>query len=215
MNQPMLPHVIVVLNCTDLVDERELDADFLTNRILSGYNGCLQNVPIFEQLAQIWGTPGRPIRVLDDLIKRCFFSFTVSYIPDGRNRNNLLRRQLMRLYDIIVDKSQRSYRKRNEIHMLFNADEFGFYLQTAFDHFSSDLETAFNFEHASLTNQPLPEDFVGNVLRLATTIKAHAKPGSILWMFRPLSQVVASCVLLDYIRYRKGLPRMALSFASS
>ncbi|KAL9618157.1 MAG: hypothetical protein Q9160_007107 [Pyrenula sp. 1 TL-2023] len=87
--------------------------------------------------------------------------------------------------------------------MLLNSDEMQPYLQYAFDHFSRNLDQPFDFVQASLSNNPIPSNFGGNVLKLAIDVMD-------LWrdkldgprIFKELSFMVASCIMLDSARHR-------------
>ncbi len=82
-----------------------------------------------------------------------------------------------------------------------NADELQPYLQFAFDHFATDLETPFDFVQASFTNSPIPLDFGGNILKLGLSLMdafPNAIDGEII--FKELSYMVASCIMLDSAR---------------
>ena len=93
--------------------------------------------------------------------------------------------------------------------MLLNSDELQPYLQHAFDHFSRDLDVPFDFVQASFANNPIPSDFGGNILKLAINIMEVWKDtldGPAI--FKELSYIVASCIMLDSARHRtlgKGL----------
>ncbi len=60
----------------------------------------------------------------------------------------------------------------------------------------------------SLLRNPIPYDFGGHILQLCTTISSqqatHRHPDRVAWMFEKLSVMLASCVLLDCARFRKG-----------
>lgn len=86
--------------------------------------------------------------------------------------------------------------------MLSNADDFQAYLQCAFAHFSRQLEAPFNFVEVSLRNNPIPLDFGGNILKLAIAMKDRTGDNTASSIFKRLSSMVASCVLLDISRHR-------------
>lgn len=86
--------------------------------------------------------------------------------------------------------------------MLSNSDELGIFMQVAFDHFSNDLETPFNFIEASLNTNPIPEDFGSNILQLAIAMQKRDLDSKSI--FDKLSKFVASCVFLNCVRYQKG-----------
>lgn len=87
--------------------------------------------------------------------------------------------------------------------MLLTSEELQPYLQKAFDHFSRDLDTPFDFVTASLVNNPIPSNFGGNILKLAVQIQkqgGHGVDGASI--FKELSFMVASCIMLDSVRNR-------------
>jgi hypothetical protein len=87
--------------------------------------------------------------------------------------------------------------------MLLSSDDLGKFMQKAFDHFSASLDIPFNFIEASIETNPIPEDIGGNVLQLAISMQRNGlMEGSRI--FSKLSEVAASCVLLDCIRFRLG-----------
>jgi hypothetical protein len=86
--------------------------------------------------------------------------------------------------------------------MLSNSDELAIFMQVAFDHFSNDLETPFNFIEASLNTNPIPEDFGSNILQLAIAMQKREFDNKS--NFERLSKFVASCVFLNCVRYQKG-----------
>jgi hypothetical protein len=96
--------------------------------------------------------------------------------------------------------------------MLLDADELQPYLQTAFDHFASNLDTPFDFVQASFSNSPIPLDFGGNILKLAINLMEVWKnkaDGSTI--FVELSYMVASCIMLDSARHKiRGVHRLTL-----
>jgi hypothetical protein len=53
-------------------------------------------------------------------------------------------------------------------------------------------------------HKPIPRDFGGYILQLAITLKAHNDQHEADWIFDYISIIVASSVLLDCVRLRKG-----------
>lgn len=91
--------------------------------------------------------------------------------------------------------------------MLATGEKLQLYLQSAFDHFSQDLDTPFDFIKEAIKINPLPRDFAGNIVKLAIAIKDHSHftlRADIPRIFNELSYHVASCIVLDSIR--QGLP---------
>ena len=214
MNQPSLPHAIVVLNDTEPgVDEREWEIEFTTRSLLSSVNGALdyvEGVPRFRDLAQYWHNLGKQINtnVIEDLILRYYSSFKVVRMP-RRPRYMLIDRQVGRLHDEIRANCQASLKAKRKARMLTNSDELNVYLQSAFEHFTRTLASPFNFVAVSLLNNPISYDFGGHMLQLANTIAAQEPAqrkecGRFQWIFETMCILVASCIMVDCARYRKG-----------
>ena len=210
INQPALPHCIVALNGSDPgVDDREWDINYATQSLLSSVRGALdyvEGVPRFRELADYWRSLGKHIYTVEDLILRYYSSFKVVRIP-ARPRYTTINEQIGKLHDVIKKNCDDAFRTKRRARMLTNADELNTYLQSGFDHFTTHLNVPFNFMQISLLRNPIPNDFGGHILQLCTTISAQQpnhQPGRVSWMFEKLSVMLASCVLLDCARFRKG-----------
>ena len=210
INQPALPHCIVALNGTDPgVDEREWDINYATQSLLSTVQGALdyvEGVPRFRELAEHWRSLGKHIYTVEDLILRYYSSFRVIRIP-SRPRYMTINDQIGKLHDAIKQNCDESFRSKRRARMLTNADELNTYLQSGFDHFTTHLHIPFNFMQVSLLRNPIPNDFGGHILQLCTTLSSQQpnhQPGRVSWVFEKLSVMLASCVLLDCARFRKG-----------
>ncbi|TKA70619.1 hypothetical protein B0A55_07579 [Friedmanniomyces simplex] len=210
INQPALPHCVVALNGTDPgVDEREWDINFATQSLLSSVKGALdyvEGVPRFRELAEHWRALGKHIYTVEDLILRYYSSFKVIRIP-SKPRYMTINEQIGKLHLMIKSNCEESFRAKRRARMLTNADELNVYLQSGFDHFTTHLNVPFNFMQISLLRNPIPNDFGGHILQLCTTISSQQpnhQPGRVAWMFEKLSVMLASCVLLDCARFRKG-----------
>jgi hypothetical protein len=87
--------------------------------------------------------------------------------------------------------------------MLSNDEKLQVYLQSAFDHFSQNLNKPFDFVKEAIKNNPIPRDFGGNIMKLAIAVKDHNRfidqhDGPKI--FRELSHMVASCLMLNSAR---------------
>lgn len=77
-------------------------------------------------------------------------------------------------------------------------------MQAAFDHFTTDLNTPFDFVKEALKHSPTPRDFQGNMLSLAVSIQYYRKGSADeqsaekLWI--DLSRMIASCIMLNAVR---------------
>jgi hypothetical protein len=91
--------------------------------------------------------------------------------------------------------------RKAALRMLLDAEELQLYLKSAFDHYSKTLDFPFDFVEATFTHNRIPLDFGGNILKLAISMKEQTGHGnSAHLLFRKLSFMVASCIMLDSVR---------------
>lgn len=204
LNQPLLPHAIIALNATDnAIDPRQWDIAEATNTLLRDVDSAMDLVPKLAKYAEYWRSRGKKIKTMKDLLECFYTSITVIRIPT-KGRYMLMNDQVGRLYREIKVACNRAYFSRQKIRMLCNADDLQTYLRFAFDHFSQHLDTPFDFSEISLRNNPIPQDFGGNVLKLAIAIQEQTAEAGLRptgnQIFEPLSGMVASCIMLDLTR---------------
>lgn len=217
INQPALPHAIIAANATDLgVNEAEWEVKSATKRLLSSVKNVLSSpakggVPQIIAYADRWRAQGRQIDTIYDLIRCYYSSFSVVRLP-VKGRYGLLREQVAKLQKQISNCSERSFNTKRAARLLSTSDQLNAYLQSAFDHFSTGLNRPFNFVEVSLRNKPIPIDFGGHILQLATAIHTRNEQQSGPWIFEALSYMVASCIMLDCVRYRKGITQLITGF---
>jgi hypothetical protein len=115
--------------------------------------------------------------------------------------------QVEKLYTAIEGSCEIAREGKRSIRMLLDATELQLYLQSAFDHYARTLNTAFDFVQASFIHNPIPLDFGGNILRLAinlmedtTSNNETARPIPRM-IFRTLSSMIASCIMVDSVRH--------------
>ncbi|KAK3718817.1 hypothetical protein LTR37_004733 [Vermiconidia calcicola] len=212
LNQPSLPHAIVLLNDTEPgVAEKEWETSHATQSLLTSVSGALdyvEGVPRFRELAQHWRKLGKQIVTVEDLILRYYSSFKVVRMP-RKPRYTLMDRQVGKIHSEIQADCDASFQAKRKARMLTNSDELNVYLQSAFEHFTTTLATPFNFVAVSLLNNPISYDFGGHMLQLVNTI-AMQEPslrrdsGRSQWIFEKSCAMIASCVMLDCARFRKG-----------
>ncbi|KAF2736521.1 hypothetical protein EJ04DRAFT_462876 [Polyplosphaeria fusca] len=219
LNQPTLPHAIIALNATDMeVHQNEWETDYATDTLMAAIAEAIHQDLTYRHLAEYWISRGKQIRTTKDLLECYYSSITVVRIP-VKGRYMKIDEQISKLHNVLCTKSSESFKAKRRSRMLSNAEELNVYLQCAFDHFSRDLDTPFNFMDIAFRMNPIPQDFGGNILKLAVATKSSnrfADPGHVLtpeldWevfsltdysrnMFRELSLMVASCILLDCVR---------------
>jgi hypothetical protein len=113
----------------------------------------------------------------------------------------LIKEQIEKLYDAIQRASYSARERKANLRMLLDAEELQSYLNHAFNHFATTLNSPFDFVQASFSNSPIPPNFGGNILKLAIRMvetwkdKVEAKT-----IFQELSYMVASCIMFDSAR---------------
>lgn len=177
---------------------------------MNAVKGSLAKTPKFRKHAQIWKSRGKRIETVEELLLAYYSSIRVVRIP-SLGRPKLIKDQMERLYQEITSATTSSKQSKRHLRMLLDADELQPYLQFAFDHFSSNLDQAFDFVQASFIYNPIPSDFAGNILKLAVNMMEvwENKLGG-ADIFRELSWMVASCIMLDSARNKtRGIIRRA------
>lgn len=201
INQPTLPHAIIAVNATDVnINRDEWNGDRATQNLLASVSNALHpvtGVPEFVKLARVWRGRGKRIDSMVDLVRCYYSSFSVVRIP-VKGRYTLLQKQIDELHKTIRYKCNESLRAKQQAKMVSNSEQLNIYIQSAFIHFSQKLERPFDFVEVDMRNHPIALDFGGHILQLALAIQAQPcfkRDGP--WLFKKLSDMVASCVLLD------------------
>ncbi|KAI8947268.1 hypothetical protein F4801DRAFT_519668 [Xylaria longipes] len=206
INQPVLPHAIIVLNATDTsVDEKEWDVSKATQMLLSDISDAIRRDPVLQQYAQTWRQRGRRLNTTKDLLECYYASINVVRIP-YKGSYMLMNDQASKLSDLIKDRCAAALSKKKQVRMLANTEKLQFYLQAAFDHFTLDLNTPFDFVKEMLRHSPVSRNFEGNILSLALLIKGNTVHPAIRnnaeQIFRVIGPMIASCVMLDAVRQK-------------
>lgn len=210
VNQPTLPHCVVVLNGSDAgIDQRQWDSAHATESLLSTVGNALdqiEGVPQSRASAEYWQRLGKRIDTIEDLILCYYATFKVVRVPTGP-QYTLIDEQIGKLHVAIRAACESSHQAKRRARLLIGAEELGDYLQSGFDHFVTHLDVPFNFMQVSLAQNPIRQDFGGHVLHLCQILSSRIpswEPAEMQWMLGQLSAVLASCVLLDCARFRKG-----------
>ena len=203
-NQSVLPHAIVVLNKSHaLLGDEDFDVDVATNKLLLDANQSLTVNSEVAQLARYWQGQdrARSISCAKDLLDCYYSSFKVIRVPE-KGRWMLMNQQVKRLQDQISFCCQGSHEGKIQARRDLNAEELGDCLQSGLDHFTSTLAEPFDFLDHSWSRNPIPSGFEGNILRLA--LKIHRRQSYFRGsdIFGHLSNMVASCIMLDFVRHR-------------
>ncbi|KAI1325062.1 FabD/lysophospholipase-like protein [Xylariaceae sp. FL0255] len=185
LNQPVLPHAIIVFNASENVDEEEWESTKSTELLMATIDGAVIREPVLAQYVAEWAKRGERIKTTKQLLECYYDTITVIRIP-SRGSYLLMDKQCERLMSLIKKCCAKSFATKKQLRLLANADRMQVYLQSAFDHFTRDLETPFDFVKVALHHNPVARGFEGNILRLA--------------IFSKLTPMIASCVMLDAAR---------------
>lgn len=203
LGQPTLPHVVIVLNATDLsIDASQWDISEATRKLLSDIDKAIERIPALQTQLGNWRAKGHLIKTTKDFLECYYSSISVVRIP-AKGRYMLMDEQVRKLHDEIFVKCQQSQYEKRKVRMLSNSEDLQLYLQLAFDHFSRNLDEPFNFVEVALKINPIPSDFSGNIVKLAVAKKDHRPSWGIDQIFKALTLMVASCIMLDIHRNRR------------
>lgn len=205
-NQPVLPHLIIAFNASDsALNGADWDVDAATSRVLEqdlSLEALWRNANLEPRL-RFWQDRGRQIRSPKELLLSYYSDVRIIRIPT-ETRPLTAHEQITKLYGEIRTSLETSRKRRMKCRMLLDADELQPYLNYAFDHFSSRLDTPFDFVRAAVTRNRIPNDFPGNLLRLALNMKDASEregvPMDVDNMLNQLSSHAASCIMLDSVR---------------
>ncbi|KAI9861482.1 MAG: hypothetical protein M1824_002374 [Vezdaea acicularis] len=205
-NQPSLPHAILALNRSEnSIDATRWDINKSTDWLMSEVqNGIRESVKL-QEYEQFWRGRGKTIGSLKDLLLSYYSSIRVVCIPEN-GRPTLISNQVKSLYQEIQASCEKSRYSKRRLRMLLNSHDLQPYIQYAFDHFTQTLDIPFDFVEASFVNSPIPQDFGGDILKLAMkTLEVCAKEGfplSAEMLFDGLAYMVASCIMLESARHK-------------
>ncbi|KAI9789319.1 MAG: hypothetical protein M1816_006208 [Peltula sp. TS41687] len=201
LNQPILPHAIVVLNAVDMGgdDERQFFHDVScvvnSNADLSHLAG-LRDIKIHSRSSA-------------RQLLQCFYSEVhVIRIPAKRpERYTLIDGQIGQLRRLIIEAGEKAHHAKTISRRLSDVDTLQEYLQAGFDHFAANIDQPFDFKGVSLRIRVIAQDFGDHIINLASTVQEHSRiRGKVL--FRGLVSLVTSCILLDYVRHNLPGPIM-------
>ncbi|KAI1103045.1 FabD/lysophospholipase-like protein [Jackrogersella minutella] len=204
LNQPVLPHMVIVFNATDInVDEKEWDITKATQMLMTDINDAVLREPSLQE-------HGKIIKNTKELLECYYASISVVRIP-YKGSYMLMNEQVGKLSYLLKELCKASYLRKRQVRMLANTEKLQFYLQAAYDHFTKDLNTPFDFVKETLRHSPPSRNFEGNILNLALAIKDKScdpfLSGDAEQIFRAMGPMIASCVMLDAVR--QNLPGSA------
>lgn len=204
INQPSLPHIVIVLNATEnAINEEQWDLKIATERLLEDYKDSVFQVQKLQNIVASLKTIGKNISSTKDLLEYYYSSITVVRIPT-KGRYMQIDEQIGKLHQVIQQKCSLSFAHKKSVRMLLNAERLQQYVNSAYDHFSRRLDEPFDFVKEALRHNPMPQDFRGHMLNLMLSmyhepdsLKRNRKPKDLLWR---LSRPIASWVMLAVAR---------------
>lgn len=202
LNQPSLPHVIIIINATDTtIDERQWDPDYTTRNLLDDFKDSISQVPELLDIVSKLYVQNQTISTTEQLLKLCYSSVTVLRIP-SKGRYMQIDSQVGKLYDLIGAKCSSSHDEKRKKRMALNAERLPQYANMAFERFSRRLEDPFDFVEAARRCAPLPQGFGGHILNLVLSLTLHKQSlqRSVEEVLNRLSPLIASCIMLATTR---------------
>lgn len=214
VNQPSFPHIVIVLNATDVnINERLWDPEQATQELLDDYKYSVHNVPALQEHLASLKFQGKEVHTTKELLECYYSSVTVVRIPT-KGRDMQIDEQLRKLQYAINKGCYRSYAHKKQIRMLLNSERLPQYVNAAYDHFSQNLDTPFDFVEEARRHAPLPQDFEGHILNFIRTVHStsfkygvgrttavyHDSAYGINTLLKQLSKPIASCVILAAMR---------------
>ncbi|KAH7192830.1 uncharacterized protein B0J16DRAFT_394837 [Fusarium flagelliforme] len=198
LNQPTLPHVIIVANYTDAsIDDQQWDPAVATKGLLDDYRHSVHQVPALKANLEKLASLGQDVKTTKELLEYYYSSVTVVRMP-VKGRYMQMDDQVGKLYGTIIDRCRLSHLRRKKVRMLLNAEVLPQYVNAAYDHFSVSLDEPFDFIEEARRHTPLPRTFGGHILNLIVTMYNHAGQHRtrVRELFTNLSRPLASCIML-------------------
>lgn len=212
-----MPHIVIVLNATDVsIDERQWDPEYATERLLNDYKHSVRRVPALQELVLGLKEQGKAINTTRELLDCYYSSIKVVRIPT-KGRYMQIDEQLGKLQQAINIGCMQSYMRKKKVRMLLNSEVLPKFLNSAYDHFSRNLDMPFDFVEEACRHAPLPKDFGDHILNLIRITYNHRFASGIgklstmhdlmsasrtNLLMTQLSRPIAACVILAATRDR-------------
>lgn len=158
---------------------------------------------VFANLAKDWRARGKNIRSFRDLLLCYYSDFKIVCIPAAKSHPlSLLQQQYQKLQNEIKSASLCTHGRRESAGLLMSAEEMGYYLKYAFDHFCDKATAPFNFLSAALFYNPVATTFKDHICTLAVYFMASFPNDCGKELFRKMAPLVASSIFLSAHRSR-------------
>ena len=215
LNQPVLPHAIIVLNAVDFGDEEaRWDVETATAELLDIAQAAFEQEPFFQAYVRLW-QDGHGIKISSakEMLFKYYSSIKLIRLPQKKEKTYMLiHDQAANLKKAIVEGCDRAKYDKQAARRLCTVDQLQEYLDAAFDHFIQKLDEPFNFIKVSLRSgdSQIAIDFPDHICTLASLVQEGATQGgqslSGQKLFLGMSTLIASCIILDTVRdERQGL----------
>src|SRR5947207_4287575 len=125
LNQPILPHAIIVLNAVDIGnDEDRWDVGKATHSLMHDNRALIDTDAKFRRFANIWRLKGSKINNTEDLLRCYYGSISAVRMPaKAPNTYIFIRDQVAKLRVAIGAACDLAYEKKTIARMLSHADE--------------------------------------------------------------------------------------------
>lgn len=205
LNQPALPHAVIVLNATEAgVDEGEWDVETATARLLSDIRGAVHREPALRSYVEAWARRGREIADTSALLACYYASVSVVRVPHKGGSYMRMDEQAGKLMELVRLRCAAGHAGKRQLRMLASAERLQVYLQAAYDHFTKSLDAPFDFVREALRKFPIARNFQGNVLSLAVAIRDNSTQEPLKEdakrIFLAMAPMISSCIMLDAVR---------------
>lgn len=204
INMPCKPHAIIAINKSQNSSPKELWHPLMTTEdFFKSMGNQINKNPTILKYVEKWRDSNAPINDIQELFQKYYWTITVVRLPE-KSRYELMYQQRDALRDVITNRCQSSFRKRKDVSILPDVDEFGMYLSLAFDHFSQTLDKPFDYVKASIQYRPPPETLESNLMEFVILVaEALQAQGKIDHVFNTITKVVASYFILDSARKQR------------
>ncbi len=202
INQPILPHAIIVLNAMDIGNESERwDIQEATQSFMDGVKDSLPRDPVLLNLASSWNDRKKKVVTMSELLGCYYSSVQVVRIPAKSPKTYLwINDQVKKLRQAIHSACTQAHYDKRSARRLADVDLLNEYLQAGFEHFARNLSDPFDFKQVALIKRPIPQDFGDHVVNLASTIQKSMFNQSGTVLFQGMSSFIVSCILLNIMR---------------
>ncbi|KAH6848113.1 hypothetical protein B0I37DRAFT_376721 [Chaetomium sp. MPI-CAGE-AT-0009] len=194
-NQPLLPHVIIVLNKHEDFESAD------TSTILEDISSVIEKNTTLSKWANHWRERGKTIDGLSDLVHCYYSSVEIMRIP-GKDRPQLVHDRVKELQALIAKSCNEAQMARSRAGMLLEIEGLQTFMHEAFSTFAEKLDSPFDFIKSSLLMSRHSTDFSNNLLQLLRGVVDlwKDKDVSAFQLLEETNWLVASCINLDATR---------------